>query len=66
VAALAKNINLEFDSDTGEYYIVWEPIVTGMGRTKLEALEDLREAAHFGIDTLVDLKLKNLGIGKED
>jgi hypothetical protein len=50
--------------ESGEYYIIWEPIVTGMGKTKREALEDLRAAAHFGVDTLIDLKLKN--IKKED
>ncbi|GAG71728.1 unnamed protein product [marine sediment metagenome] len=47
-----------------EYYIVWEPVVIAMGKTRHEALEDLREAAHCGVDTLIDLKLKN--IKKED
>lgn len=61
---MANNINLEFDSETGEYYIIWEPVVIGMGKTERGALEDLREAAHFGVDTLIDLKLKN--IKKED
>jgi predicted RNase H-like HicB family nuclease len=66
VTALAKNdINLEFDSETGEYYVIWKPVVIGMGKTGCEALEDLREAAHFGVDTLIDLKLKDIGIRKE-
>jgi len=61
VTALAKNgINFEFDSETGEYCIIWEPVVIGTGKTKDEALEDLRTAAHFGVDTLIDLKLKNI------
>ena len=61
VTALAKNdINLEFDKETRKYYIVWEPIVIAMGKTKHGALEDLREAAHCGVDTLIDLKLKNI------
>jgi len=65
VTALAKNdINLEFDKETRKYYIVWEPIVIAMGKTKHEALKDLREAAHCGVDTLIDLKLQN--IKKED
>jgi predicted RNase H-like HicB family nuclease len=65
VTALAENdINLEFDSKTGEYYIIWKPVVIGMGETRGKALEDLREAAHFGVDTLIDLKLKD--IEKED
>lgn len=65
VTALARNdINLEFGSETREYYIIWEPIVISTGKTRHEALEDLREAAHCGVDTLIDLKLKN--IAKED
>jgi predicted RNase H-like HicB family nuclease len=63
---LAKNIDLEFDSETGEYFIVWEPAVIGMGKTEREALEDLREAAYFGVDTFINLKLKNIGVRKED
>jgi predicted RNase H-like HicB family nuclease len=59
-----NDINLEFDRENGEYYIVWAPVVIGTGQTEGEALEDLREAAHFGADTLIDLKLKN--IKKED
>jgi predicted RNase H-like HicB family nuclease len=67
VTALAKNtINLEFDRETGEYYIIWKPIAIGMGKTRHEALKDLREAAHLGVDTLIDLKLKDIGIRKED
>jgi predicted RNase H-like HicB family nuclease len=65
VTALAENdINLEFDRESGEYYIIWKPVVIGMGKTRTKVLEDLREAAHFGVDTLIDLKLKN--IRKED
>jgi predicted RNase H-like HicB family nuclease len=64
VTALANSINLEFDKKIGEYYIVWEPVVIGTGKTKYEALHDLREAAHFGVDTLIDRKLKD--IKKED
>jgi predicted RNase H-like HicB family nuclease len=60
VNALANGINLEFDSETGEYYIIWEPVVIGAGKTEDEALEDLREAAHFGVDSLIALKLKNI------
>jgi predicted RNase H-like HicB family nuclease len=64
VGALANSINLEFDNKIGEYYIVWEPVVIGAGKTAGEALEDLREAAHFGVDTLIDRKLQD--IKKED
>ena len=61
---MANGISLEFDKKSGEYYIVWEPVVIGTGKTKDEALQDLREAAHFGVDTLIDRKLEN--IKKED
>ena len=61
---MANNISLEFDEESGEYYIVWEPVVVGTGQTKDQALQDLREAAHFGVDTLIDRKLEN--IKKED
>jgi len=61
---LANSINLEFDKKSGEYYIVWEPVVIGAGKTAGDALQDLREAAHFGVDTMIDRKLQN--IKKED
>ena len=53
------NITLKYDKETRDYYIIWEPVVIGTGKTGREALEDLRTAAHFGVDTMIDLKLKN-------
>ena len=61
---MANSIDLEFDKKSGEYYIVWEPVVIGTGKTADEALRDLRETAHFGVDTMIDRKLEN--IIKED
>ena len=61
---MANGINLEFDEKSGEYYIVWEPVVIGAGKTAGDALQDLREAAHFGVDTMIDRKLQD--IKKED
>jgi len=58
-------IELEFDEETRNYYIVWEPIVIGLGKTRQEALEDLRQAAHSGLDTLIDLKLEDIGKGEK-
>jgi len=63
---LANSINLDFDEKSGEYYIVWEPVVIGAGKTAGDALQDLREAAHFGVDTLIDRKLQEQDIKKED
>jgi hypothetical protein len=64
---LAKgDINLEFDIENREYHIIWEPVVIGLGKTRREALEDLRTAAHFGIDTFINLTLNDISIDKED
>ncbi len=61
---MANSIELEFDKESGEYYIVWEPVIISAGKTAGEALEDLRAAGHFGVDALIDRKLQNLK--KED
>lgn len=53
-------ITIKFDEPSQEYYIVWQPIVIGSGGTKEHALEDLRDAAHFGVDTVIGLKLGGL------
>ena len=55
-----NDINLEYDQESGEYYIVWEPVILSAGKTERQALEDLRGAAHLGVDTLIDQKLKNI------
>jgi len=60
-----NDINLEFDSETGEYFVIWAPIVIGTGKIQREVLEDLRNTAHFGINTLIDLKLKEISIKQE-
>ena len=53
-------IKIELDKVTQHYYIVWELSVISLGKTKQEALESLREAAHFGVDSLIDQKLRNI------
>ena len=64
---LAKSdINIEFDSETRDYYVIWEPVILGMGKTKDEALDDLRAAVHFYADALIDLKLQDISLTKED
>lgn len=59
----SSDIEIEFNQETKDYYIVCEPTVISSGKTKEEALEDLREAAHFGVDTFVDLKLRDIREG---
>jgi predicted RNase H-like HicB family nuclease len=61
-----NEINVEFDEASQGYYAVWEPIVIGAGKTRQEALDDLRQAAHFGADTFIDLELKDINKEKED
>ncbi len=53
-----NDIIVQCDPDNMDYYSVWEPVVVGAGKTEREALEDLRKAAHFSVDTLIELKLK--------
>ena len=60
-----NDINLEFDRETGEYYIIWSPLVIAAGKTTHKVLEELRETAHFGVNTLIDLKLKQISVKKE-
>jgi predicted RNase H-like HicB family nuclease len=63
---MAENdINLEYDRETGEYFVIWRPIVIAAGKTIAKALEDLRKTTHFSTNMLIDLKLKETGVRKE-
>jgi len=55
-----NDIKFEYDKENGDYYIVWEPVVISAGKTERDALEELRGAAHSGVDTLIDQKLQNI------
>ena len=56
-----NDIEIEFDEETQDYYISWQPpIAISLGKTNEEALEDLKESAHLGVDTLIDLKLRDI------
>jgi len=56
-----NEIRIEYDEEIQSYYVIWRPVTTmGMGQTEKEALEELKEAAYFGIDTLVDIKLAEI------
>ncbi len=57
------DIKIEFDPETSSYFIIWEPLVISLGRTPEGALEDLREAAHLGVDTFIDIKIKDIERG---
>ena len=57
---VTNDIKLDYDEVSGEYYIVWEPIILSAGQTERRALEELRGAAHLGVDTLIDRRLQRL------
>jgi len=54
-------IVIAYDDDSQNYYCIWRPLTSvGLGKTEAEALDDLRAAALFGIETMVDLKLREI------
>jgi len=57
---LSRNgILVAYDDDSQSYYCIWQPLTcVGLGKTKVKALADLRAAARFGMETVVDLKLR--------
>ena len=56
-----SDIKIEYDEEVQSFYVVWRPVAAiGTGQTGKEALEELRQAAHFGINTMIDLKLTEI------
>ena len=55
-----ENVEIGFDEETLNYYADCRFIAIGLGKTKEEALEDLRQAGHFGVDSLINLKLLDI------
>jgi predicted RNase H-like HicB family nuclease len=54
-------IIINYDDDSQSYYYIWRPLTSvGLGKTETEAFDDLRAAAHFGIETMVDSKLREI------
>ena len=60
-----QNIVIKYDRESKSHYIIWEPLAIGLGETPEKALGDLREAAHQGVDTWIDLKIKEIEKEKE-
>ena len=55
------DIIIAYDGDSRSYYCIWRPLTgVGLGKTEAEALDDLRAAGHFGIETMVNLKLREI------
>jgi hypothetical protein len=58
-----RDIQIEYDTFSSTYYVVWQPmVVIGAGSTKKAALDDLKKTAHFGIDVF----LNNTGLEKAE
>lgn len=56
-----QEIQIEYDDVEQNCYVMLGIGKTiGLGTTDREALQDLREAAHFYIDTTIDLKLQEM------
>ena len=55
-----RNIEVKLDSETQDYYVIWQPLVIASGGSEVKALQELREAAHSGIDVMIDMKLREL------
>jgi predicted RNase H-like HicB family nuclease len=56
------DIIITYDDNGQSYYCIWRPLTSvGLGKTEEEALDDLRAAAHFSIETMVGLKLREIG-----
>jgi hypothetical protein len=59
---MAGAIMVERDEDSGDFFVVWSPVVAaGLGATERAALEDLRRAAHYAVDCCIDAKLTEYG-----
>jgi hypothetical protein len=61
VVLTENEIEIVFDEITEAYYVVWKPVTAiGSGKTKYAAIQHMREAAHFGIDAVINLILKEM------
>ena len=52
-----ENVEIGFDGESLGYYADCRFIAIGLGKTKEEALEDLRQAGHFEVDSFINMKL---------
>ena len=53
-----NSIYINYDKQTQDYYIIWEPVIVGMGKTVPATMEDLRQALNLDLDTLEQDYLK--------
>lgn len=60
MATKRHNFQIEFDEVSRSYFIFWRTVIAGLGETPHEAMDDLRQAAHLGIDTMIDSKAREI------
>ena len=54
-----RDLQIDYDTVSNTYYVVWQPmVVVGAGPTKKAAMDDLKKAAHFGIDTILNREVE--------
>ena len=59
-----REIQIEYDEQSHDCHVMWKSgRAIGLGTTLREALEDLRQAVHFYIDTIIDTELTELNQG---
>ena len=52
---------IAYDDDGQSYYCIWRLLISvGLGKTEVEALDDLRAAAHLGVEKMVYLKMREI------
>ena len=62
-----NEILIEYDAETWNYFAVLEPMpAMDMGETENEALEDLKKAVCFGIETMINSRQVEIGYCKGD
>jgi hypothetical protein len=59
MAKSSREIQIEYDKENRNCHVILEAgKAIGLGTTRRDALEDLREAAHFYVDSMIDMKLR--------
>jgi len=57
------DIEIRWDNKAKVWTTSWKGMVEGVGRSKKEALENLRPNAHLLVDTLIDERWKEVSGG---
>jgi hypothetical protein len=56
-----QEFEIEYDATTKTYLAFWlPPMAVGSGATELDALRDMQQAIHFGVDTEIGSRCASL------